>query len=141
MSDVARPDLFIRDVPEGFSRGCKITVSGAVPENANRFSINLQCGSKIRAHEAFTTRRDIALHINPRFENGPEVVRNSFANNMWDVEEKEGVFDISRGSRFTISILFQRQHYQVRNLKNNNKLSNESNIIYLCFPFLFADHD
>ena len=113
-SDVPRPDLFIRDLPSGFYRGCRLTIYGAVPENANRFSINLQCGSKIHASEAQSNKRDVALHLNPRFEDGVQLVRNSFANGMWDSEEKSGVFKISRGSRFKISITCKRQHYQVR---------------------------
>ena len=91
-------------------------IRGAVPANANRFSVNLQCGVKILPHESLTARRDIALHVNPRFDTGTEsveVVRNSFFNNMWDIEEKSGVFDLVPGSRFTISIHCQKQHYLV----------------------------
>ena len=114
ISDIPRPDLFICDLPNGFYRGCKITVYGAVPENADRFSINLQCGSKVHASEVFNIKRDIALHLNPRFQDSTQVIRNSYANGMWDTEEKGGVFKMSRGSRFTISITCKRQHYQVQ---------------------------
>lgn len=107
--------LFIQDIPDGFYRGCTITIHGAVPSDANRFSINLQCGAKIQAHEALASKRDIALHINPRFEEGGkvEVVRNSFVNNVWDIEEKSGDFALERGCRFTISIQCQRHQYLV----------------------------
>lgn len=124
-SDVSNnSSLFIHDVPDGFYRGCGIVISGAVPANATRFSVNLQCGPKILAHEVLTARRDVALHINPRFDTGTdsvEVVRNSFFNNMWDVEEKSGVFDLEPGSRFTLSVHCQKQQYLVsRNICFNS---------------------
>uniref|UniRef100_A0A0P6H8Z5 Tectonin beta-propeller repeat-containing protein n=1 Tax=Daphnia magna TaxID=35525 RepID=A0A0P6H8Z5_9CRUS len=109
--------LFIRDTPDGFYRGCGIIISGAVPANANRFSVNLQCGPTIQTHEVFTAKRDVALHINPRFDSCPgsvEVVRNSYSNNLWDIEEKSGVFDLQPGNRFTISIHCQKQQYLVK---------------------------
>lgn len=110
--------LFVHDLPAGFHRDCTITISGAVMPSAYRFSVNLQCGSKLHPHEIQAgIRRDVALHINPRFDTVPagsvEVVRNSFANNLWDVEEKTGVFDLLPGSRFTLSIQCLRQHYLV----------------------------
>lgn len=108
--------IFIHDTPDGFYRGCGIIVSGSVLANASRFSVNLQCGQKILPHEVFTAKRDVALHINPRFDTGTgtvEVVRNSFINNMWDIEEKSGVFDLQPGDRFTMSIHCQKQQYLV----------------------------
>lgn len=111
--------IFIHDTPDGFYRGCGIIISGAVLANASRFSVNLQCGPKILPHEVFTAKRDIALHINPRFDTGSEtveVVRNSFTNNMWDVEEKSGVFNLQPGDRFTMSIHCQKQQYLVSQL-------------------------
>ena len=110
--------LFIHDLPPGFHRDCSITISGAVPSSALRFSVNLQCGTKIRPEEIQAgVRRDVALHVNPRFDTldgkSCELVRNTFVNNMWDVEEKSGTFDLLPGSRFTLSIQCQRQHYLV----------------------------
>lgn len=111
--------LFIHDIPAGFYRDCTITISGAVPSGAHRFSVNLQCGPKVRPEDIQVgTRRDVALHINPRFDTSTapnvELVRNTFANGMWDIEEKSGTFDLVPGSRFTLSIQCQRQHYLVR---------------------------
>lgn len=107
--------LFIQDIPDGFYRGCSIAIHGAVPPDANRFSVNLQCGTKIQAHEALTSKRDIALHVSSRFEEDGkvEVVRNSFSRNIWEVEEKSGDFDLERGSRFTFYIQCHRQQYLV----------------------------
>ena len=108
--------LFIHDTPDGFYRGCGITISGIVPANACRFSVNLQCGPKIHPQEVYTAKRDIALHINPRFDTSPgsvEVVRNSYSNNMWDIEEKAGEIDLQPGDRFTMSIICQKQQYLV----------------------------
>lgn len=112
--------LFVQDIPPGFHRGCSFIISGAIPTDAERFSVNLQCGSKLLPHEiqAGMIKRDICLHINPRFETvskgSVEVIRNSYANNMWDVEEKSGSFELDLGSRFTLSVQCLRQHYLVR---------------------------
>ena len=126
------PSLFIHDIPDGFYRGCGIVVSGAVPANACRFSVNLQSGPKVQPHEIYTAKRDVALHINPRFDNTGtvEVVRNSFFNNMWDIEEKSGVFDLQPGSRFTMSIHCQKQQYLVSK-KHHFELYNVINISFL----------
>lgn len=110
--------LFIHDIPDGFHRDCRFTIRGAVPSGASRFSINLQCGIKIQPHEVGrppSIRRDVALHINPRFDTNSsvEVVRNTCVNGVWDVEEKSGVFDLQPGSRFTLSIQCQRLQYLV----------------------------
>ena len=110
--------LFIHDIPDGFYRDCRITIRGAVPNGAARFSVNLQCGIKILPHEVGkppTARRDVALHINPRFDTSSsvEVVRNTLLNGIWDVEEKSGIFDLQPGSRFTLSIQCQRHQYLV----------------------------
>ena len=97
-----RSDVFIYELPDGFYRDCSVTISGAIPEDAKRFSINFQCGSKIQLNEAHTSKRDVALHINPRFGDNTEVVRNSNLNGVWNTEEKNGSFNIHPGGKFSV---------------------------------------
>ena len=108
-------DVFIHDIPDGFHRGCRVTINGSVPVNARRFSINLQCGARIQQHEAYISKRDVALHLNPRFNNGQKTVliRNSYYNGMWDVEEGNETSAIQPGGTVNISISCHRHQFRV----------------------------
>uniref|UniRef100_A0A8C9KZ02 Galectin n=1 Tax=Phocoena sinus TaxID=42100 RepID=A0A8C9KZ02_PHOSS len=73
-----------------------IIVKGYVPPTAKSFVINFKVGSS----------GDLALHINPRLNEG-SVVRNSFLNGSWGAEERKvsynpfgpgQFFDVSLGS-------------------------------------------
>ncbi|XP_054857377.1 galectin-9 isoform X2 [Eublepharis macularius] len=79
-----------------------ITVSGAVPPSAVRFHINLKVG------------RDIAFHLNPRF-NEKAIVRNSQFNGHWGPEERHlpGGMPLHLGQTFTIWILCELQCFRV----------------------------
>lgn len=70
-----------------------------------RFSINLS--SKIS-----DSRRDIALHFNPRF-NQRCVVRNSLKNNAWAEEEKNNGMPFRKEAPFEIVIVTDLYCYNV----------------------------
>ncbi|KAM7004134.1 galectin-4-like [Passerculus sandwichensis] len=82
---MARPPIlyppvpFIDTIPGGMMPKKTIIVKGFVPNNANRFEINLRVGPA----------GDIVLHVNPRMEEGNAVVRNSFRGDSWDREERD----------------------------------------------------
>ncbi|XP_048830482.1 galectin-3b isoform X2 [Brienomyrus brachyistius] len=89
-------------------RGCYdkmlISISGQILPNANMFAINLGRGN------------DIALHINPRFnEAGRQViVRNSLQGGNWGKEEREcGSFPFVRGKPFVMKILCTSNEFKV----------------------------
>ena len=72
-----------------------------------RFSINLQTG--------FADNSDIALHFNPRFNEGNIVVRNSRLNGQWQGEERETPkFQFRHGQAFEVSILCNENKYKVK---------------------------
>ncbi|CAK8694342.1 unnamed protein product [Clavelina lepadiformis] len=90
----------------GMYPGRIITVNGVVRPNANRFSINLQTG--------FADNSDIALHFNPRFNEGNIVVRNSRLNGQWQGEERETPkFQFRHGQAFEVSILCNENKYKI----------------------------
>ncbi|XP_023575674.1 galectin-9-like [Octodon degus] len=79
-----------------------ITVSGTVPENAQRFHINL------------CTERDIAFHFNPRFDQN-SVVCNTQIQGIWGTEERKLPVNMPfrRGQSFTVAITCEADHYSV----------------------------
>ena len=66
-------------VPGGLNPGSQIIVRGRVLPDETRFAINLKCGEDDDA--------DIALHFNPRRDDG-EVVFNSKEGGDWEEEER-----------------------------------------------------
>jgi hypothetical protein len=91
----------------GLCHGASIVVQGYILPNANRFSINLCCGPNFGGC-------DTALHINPRFDEGNVVVRNTFMNGAWGGEERDGPrFHLQRGQTFECMILIQHDIIRV----------------------------
>ena len=68
-------------VPGGLNPGSQIIVRGRVLPDETRFAINLKCGEDDDA--------DIALHFNPRNDDGETVVRNTFQGGAWQEEERD----------------------------------------------------
>ncbi|XP_066511770.1 galectin-4-like [Hoplias malabaricus] len=76
---------------------------GVVPSDCDRFAINLKCGPE--------DADDIAFHFNPRLSNS-SVVRNSFRNGSWGMEEiSEGPF--VKGGAFDLFIFPEHNGYVV----------------------------
>ena len=72
-----------------------------------RFAINLQVGPNVNP------RDDIALHVNPRFDENC-VVRNSLIYQSWGDEERHPNFmPLQRGVNFEILILCEQAEYKV----------------------------
>lgn len=68
-------------------------MTGHIPKNATRFSINLECGSS----------EQVALHVNPRFDQ-KEIVRNHYENGLWGIEDTYGPIGMEVGTDFMITI-------------------------------------
>ncbi|XP_017021850.1 galectin-4 isoform X1 [Drosophila kikkawai] len=87
------------------SEGLSFTVSGRLPVNCERFSINL-----VRNNES----RDVALHVNPRLPQN-YIVRNTKVEEIWGSEEVSSAlpFRLSRGEKFSIQVLVTNPCYMI----------------------------
>ncbi|XP_053123637.1 galectin-9-like [Hemicordylus capensis] len=87
-----------------------ILIKGRVPADAKRFSINLGCHNS-----------NIALHINPRFDQGPPVVVcNTMENDVWGAEERISNTPIQPNTDFTLAIEIRNNCYEVS--VNDNRI-------------------
>ncbi|KAG8122709.1 hypothetical protein E2320_018260 [Naja naja] len=86
----------------GFFPSKSIIVSGSVSPYAQRFEINLKVGN------------NIALHINPRFDQNT-IVRNSLLSMYWGSEERHLPYGmpLMRGQPFTIWIQCEAHCFKV----------------------------
>uniref|UniRef100_A0A1A8R360 Galectin n=1 Tax=Nothobranchius pienaari TaxID=704102 RepID=A0A1A8R360_9TELE len=89
----------------GLQEGKSITISGRVQRGADRFNVNLQCGSRSGA--------DIALHINPRYEGHHYVVTNTLQQGRWGSEERKQSCPFPPDCGFTLQITVTRDFYQL----------------------------
>ncbi|XP_041920268.1 galectin-9-like isoform X1 [Alosa sapidissima] len=86
--------------------GKSIIISGRVFPGANRFHVNLQCGSAAGA--------DVALHFNPRYDASPGyVVTNTFQNSRWGQEERKHPTPFLQGSCFNLMIQVGRDSFKI----------------------------
>ncbi|XP_064359096.1 galectin-4-like isoform X2 [Dromaius novaehollandiae] len=87
----------------GLSPGRTVTVQGQIPLGARRFAVNLRCGSG-----------DLALHVNPRFDEAPPVlVCNAQQAGAWGAEQRRPAPPLAPGACFEIALHAQARGYQV----------------------------
>nr|AFE55710.1 tandem-repeat galectin-9 [Rhodeus uyekii] len=96
---------FSGPIQGGLQDGKSIIISGRVLPGANRFHVNLQCGSHAGA--------DVALHFNPRFESTGYVVNNTYQNRNWGSEERKFESPFPQGQTFTLQILVAQDAYKI----------------------------
>ncbi|ODM93555.1 Galectin-4 [Orchesella cincta] len=92
-------------IPGGFLPGRMVRVQGRVSSSSHSFAINLQSGPG--------PYDDVALHINPRF-NENLIVRNSRIGSSWGTEERHGPpMPIAREQNFEILILAEAMSLKI----------------------------
>ncbi|MCI4385897.1 hypothetical protein PGIGA_G00055910 [Pangasianodon gigas] len=97
---------FTGSIQGGLRDGKSITVSGRVLPGANRFHVNLQCGSRPDAN--------IALHFNPRYDSSSGyIVTNTKQNNYWGTEERIYQALFPMGGPFNLQILVTSHSYKI----------------------------
>jgi len=87
-------------INNGLVPGKQIFISAVANPNADRFRIDL-----------VNNNNQIALHINPRFNEGC-IVRNSELGS-WGAEERSGGLPMTRGAAFEVIILVENDKYKV----------------------------
>ncbi|XP_077290863.1 uncharacterized protein LOC143914490 isoform X2 [Arctopsyche grandis] len=100
------PIPYLGPIPGGCQPGQMITIDGFIPNHAQRFAINIQCGPGVNP------RDDIALHINVRF---PEmcIVRNNLQSMNWGAEDVSGGMPLSPGKNFQAILLCEQQSFKL----------------------------
>ncbi|KAJ8368700.1 hypothetical protein SKAU_G00087280 [Synaphobranchus kaupii] len=89
----------------GLRTGMYLYFRGTIPEEIDRFSINLQYGQMKGC--------DIAMHFNPRFKPSAVVVFNTFRNDSWEKEERVDEMPFNKGKDFELLFIITAQGYQV----------------------------
>ncbi|XP_051500841.1 galectin-8-like isoform X2 [Myxocyprinus asiaticus] len=84
-----------------------VLIQGSVPSDADRFQIDLTCGSSMKP------RADVAFHFNPRFKRSPYIVCNTLEKERWGREEIHYMMPFRHGAAFEIIILLQKDLFKV----------------------------
>lgn len=104
---ISRPTIpYVGELPVVLQPGRMVLVQGRVNPNAIRFSVNLSCGSEPSA--------DIALHVNPRFDER-RLVRNARLAGVWGQEESSASwrFPMGRQQPFVLLIYATADVYYI----------------------------
>ncbi|KAJ8280297.1 hypothetical protein GJAV_G00052910 [Gymnothorax javanicus] len=89
----------------GLRPGMALFFQGTVPEDVERFSIDLQYGQQAGS--------DIAFQFKPQFEPSEELVFNSFQNGSWGEAQKIEDVPFEPGDTFELAFIVMEEFYQV----------------------------
>ncbi|NXV14740.1 LEG8 protein, partial [Cepphus grylle] len=98
---------YVGTILGGLVPGELIVIHGTVPDDADRFQVDLQCGSSIKP------RADVAFHFNPRFKRSGCVVCNTLEREKWGWEEITYEMPFQKGKSFEIVIMILKDKFQV----------------------------
>ncbi|XP_053238568.1 galectin-8 isoform X3 [Podarcis raffonei] len=91
----------------GLLPGELVVIRGSVPESAERFQIDFQCGNSTKP------RADVAFHFNPRFKKSGCIVCNTLQNERWGWEEITHAMPFGKGKPFEIVFMVLHDKFQV----------------------------
>ena len=98
-------DDFVKEIPSGLEKGDVLLFRGFMRPEAERFAINL--------HYGLTIDSDVALHFNPRIEEG-EIVFNTRTEDSWAEEERIDIPScIAERKPFEIKIVTKSKGFKV----------------------------
>ncbi|NWU93581.1 LEG8 protein, partial [Upupa epops] len=98
---------YVGTIIGGLVPGELIVIHGTVPDDADRFQVDLQCGSSINP------RADVAFHFNPRFKRSGCIVCNTLQKEKWGWEEVTYQMPFQKGTSFEINIMILKDKFQV----------------------------
>ncbi|XP_016416445.1 galectin-9-like isoform X1 [Sinocyclocheilus rhinocerous] len=103
---IYKPTTAITSIKGGLQEGKRVIIIGRILPDANRLHVNLQCGSDSDA--------DIALHINPRYENdSAHVMYSTYKNGTWGSEQSTPDSPFVKDKLFAIEILVTKEVYKI----------------------------
>ncbi|XP_047377246.1 galectin-8 isoform X2 [Sciurus carolinensis] len=98
---------YVGTISEQLDPGSLIVIRGHVPSDADRFQVDLQCGSSVKP------RADVAFHFNPRFKKTNCIVCNTLINEKWGWEEITYDMPFKKEKSFEIVIMVLKDKFQV----------------------------
>uniref|UniRef100_A0A8C3GEZ1 Galectin n=1 Tax=Cairina moschata TaxID=8855 RepID=A0A8C3GEZ1_CAIMO len=98
---------YVGTILGGLVPGELIVIHGSVPDDADRFQVDLQCGSSIKP------RADVAFHFNPRFKRSGCIVCNTLESEKWGWEEITYEMPFEKGKSFEMAIMILKDKFQV----------------------------
>ncbi|XP_016320670.1 galectin-9-like isoform X2 [Sinocyclocheilus anshuiensis] len=126
---IYKPTTAITSIKGGLQEGKRVIIIGRILPDDNRLHVNLQCGSDSKA--------DIALHINPHYENdSAHVMYNTYKNGTWGSEQSTPDSPFVKDKLFAIEILVTKEAYKVPPYKKEliNGLKPDKNIVIYGIP-------
>ncbi|KAM9493163.1 uncharacterized protein Hap1MRO34_003470 isoform 1-T1 [Clarias gariepinus] len=101
---VSNPVLpYVGAIPGKTSPDMAVLFQGALPADANDFTINFKAGE--------SDGDDIAFHIRPQL--GHHVALNSFRNGSWESEESVSVKPFTRGASFNMFVVIKSDCFEI----------------------------
>ncbi|XP_027699479.1 galectin-8-like [Vombatus ursinus] len=92
---------------EELQPGKMVVIHGHVPDDADRFQVDFQCGSSVKP------RADVAFHFNPKFTRLGYIVCNTLMKEKWRWEEITYEMPFEKGKPFEIMIMVLKDKFQV----------------------------
>ncbi|XP_021568577.1 galectin-8 isoform X1 [Carlito syrichta] len=98
---------YVGTISDPLDPGTLIVIRGHVPSDADRFQVDLQCGSSVKP------RADVAFHFNPRFKRTGCIVCNTLKSEKWGWEEITHDMPFTKEKSFEIVIMVLKEKFQV----------------------------